>query len=453
MESISCRSIRFGSYKVFPLDNKRYLTVYLSPDSIMFCAPNVSGYFPLHEIVIKCNDMEKMIWCLKEKAVLFILPKAAFAVEVRDSLGIDKTCFFSFDPFKKDLRSLFITFNISFLTQEQINFIRDHYLPIETCCEINEQGCKQFMLMTAPVLTSQFVRICLSDDDPSTVWEEGTDVGLSASAKEVKVVSYRSKSRSGELPLTNIDIMCLNNGNWLNDNVINFYLEYMYSNDLTESEREKTHLFNSFFFSCLTRKRQGDTPTTKEGRHALVKTWTRKVDLFSKDYIVIPIHSHHHWYLVIACFPSNVTEGDSQSSESMVENSASGSNFDGSQRQMPCICIFNSVYNRAQAERTGEIVRDYLEVEYLIKKKVNKSFKSMKIFAMCCPQQPNSYDCGVYVFKNFQCFFKHPAIKLDDPMPNLEHWYHPACIFKKRQEIFRIIFDSKQQYKATPTIF
>ncbi|GFR01106.1 hypothetical protein TNCT_391541 [Trichonephila clavata] len=431
-----------------------------------------------------------MIWCLKGKAVLFIHPNDAFAVQVGNALGIDRTCLFTFNPYDTDLRSLFITFNIAFLTQEQINFIRDYYLPIEACCEVNQQGCKQFMLMTAPVLTSNFVRICLSDDDPSIVLEEGTDVGVSTSplaAKEITVVSYRSKSRSGVLPLTNIDIMCLNNGNWLNDNMVNFYLEYMYSEDLTKSEREKTHLFNSFFFTSLTREVQGGTTSMKERQHDLDKTWARNVDLFSKDYIVIPVNVRCHWYLVIVCFPSNVTdfsnivkesemnsenmaneidknetmkmqmaykEGGRQSSESMVENSASDSNSDGSERQgIPCICVFDSVYSRIRAEKTGVVVRDYLEVDYKRKKGVEKSFKSMKIFAMRCPQQPNSYDGGIYLLKNFQCFFKNPAFKLGNPMPNLEDWYHPACIFKKRQEIFRIIFDFKQQYRDTPTIF
>ncbi|GFQ68784.1 hypothetical protein TNCT_552441 [Trichonephila clavata] len=104
----------------------------------------------------------------------------------------------------------------------------------------------------------------------------------------------------------------------------------------------------------------------EERRQDLVKRWTRKVDLFSKDYIVIPVNVCCHWYLVMVCFPSNVTnfsnivkepemnsenmaneqdknekikmqmaykEGGSQSSESMVTNAASDSNSNRSQRQ------------------------------------------------------------------------------------------------------------------------
>lgn len=32
-----------------------------------------------------------------------------------------------------------------------------------------------------------------------------------------------------------------------------------------------------------------------------VKTWTSKVDLFSKDYIIVPINEYSHWYVAIIC--------------------------------------------------------------------------------------------------------------------------------------------------------
>ncbi|GFX61967.1 hypothetical protein TNCV_3777771 [Trichonephila clavipes] len=197
VEPLSCRSVRIGSYKVFPPNEKENVTVYMTPDSIKFYAPN--------------SDL----WCWKGKAVLFIYPEPAFAEEVRNLLSIDGTCLYTFDPLHKDLRSIFITFIISSLTQEQINFMHNHYLPIEKSRESTEQGCKRFMLMTAPVLSANFIRLCLSVLDPSIVFDEGTEVGVSVSpsaVKEVTVVSYRSKSRAGVLPITSVDIMRLSNG-------------------------------------------------------------------------------------------------------------------------------------------------------------------------------------------------------------------------------------------------
>ncbi|GFU35037.1 hypothetical protein TNCV_246721 [Trichonephila clavipes] len=214
VEPLSCRSVRIGSYKVFPPNEKENVTVYMTPDSIKFYAPNVRKYLQLHEIIIKCEDMFRVVWYWEGKAVLFIYPKPAFAEEVCNLLSIDGTCLYSFHPFLKDLRSMFITFIISSLTQEQINFIHNHYLPIEKSRESTERGCKRLMLMTVPVLSANFIILCLSLLNPSIVFDEGTEVGVSPSAvKEVTVVSYRSKSRAGVLPITNVDIMRLSNVN------------------------------------------------------------------------------------------------------------------------------------------------------------------------------------------------------------------------------------------------
>ena len=38
-------------------------------------------------------------------------------------------------------------------------------------------------------------------------------------------------------------------------------------------------------------------------RHIRVKGWTKNVELFSKDMIIIPICEHSHWYLVIVIKP------------------------------------------------------------------------------------------------------------------------------------------------------
>lgn len=43
------------------------------------------------------------------------------------------------------------------------------------------------------------------------------------------------------------------------------------------------------------------TPAQK--RHARVKNWTKNVNLFEKDFIIVPINENCHWFLAIICFP------------------------------------------------------------------------------------------------------------------------------------------------------
>ena len=38
-------------------------------------------------------------------------------------------------------------------------------------------------------------------------------------------------------------------------------------------------------------------------RHSRVKSWTKNVDIFSKDFVVFPINEKAHWFLVGICFP------------------------------------------------------------------------------------------------------------------------------------------------------
>lgn len=46
------------------------------------------------------------------------------------------------------------------------------------------------------------------------------------------------------------------------------------------------------------------------GPHACVtpqvKKWTKGVDIFSKDFLFMPVNSHLHWSLTIICFPGHV---------------------------------------------------------------------------------------------------------------------------------------------------
>ena len=40
-----------------------------------------------------------------------------------------------------------------------------------------------------------------------------------------------------------------------------------------------------------------------------MKRWTRRVNIFEKDFVVVPINENYHWYLCIICYPGKVGEG------------------------------------------------------------------------------------------------------------------------------------------------
>lgn len=72
--------------------------------------------------------------------------------------------------------------------------------------------------------------------------------------------------------------------------IINFYM-----NLLMERSKEKglptVHAFNTFFFTKL-----------KTAGYQAVKRWTKKVDIFSVDLLLVPIHLGVHWCLAVSAF-------------------------------------------------------------------------------------------------------------------------------------------------------
>lgn len=117
----------------------------------------------------------------------------------------------------------------------------------------------------------------------------------------------------GGISINTEDYMCLGADQYLNDVIIDFYLKYVQKEFLTEGQQAKTHVFSTFFYKRLTtmnskmRSATHDKDvklTAAQKRHERVKNWTKNVNLFDKDFIVIPINEQSHWFLAIICFPA-----------------------------------------------------------------------------------------------------------------------------------------------------
>ena len=109
------------------------------------------------------------------------------------------------------------------------------------------------------------------------LWVETTDPG---NPIDILVEGLQQK-------VTRADINKLDGLNWLGDVVINFYM-----NLLAERAKEKgmpqIYAFHSFFMTKL----------LKTG-HTGVKRWTKNIDIFSMDLILVPVHLGIHWCIAI----------------------------------------------------------------------------------------------------------------------------------------------------------
>ncbi|KAF2742074.1 cysteine proteinase [Sporormia fimetaria CBS 119925] len=109
-----------------------------------------------------------------------------------------------------------------------------------------------------------------------------------------KPVQYGSGRRRA---LVNFDdLKRLNEDECLNDAIVDFYMIYLAQQ--STSQAEKVYCFNTHFFTTLTQPVAGRKGLINYSR---VARWTAKEDLFSYDYIVVPICESMHWYLAIIC--------------------------------------------------------------------------------------------------------------------------------------------------------
>ncbi|KAF9356530.1 hypothetical protein BGX34_009883 [Mortierella sp. NVP85] len=97
---------------------------------------------------------------------------------------------------------------------------------------------------------------------------------------------FKGNARSKSISIRVEDMSRLKEGEFLNDTLIEFGLKHVHANlESRDSElAENTYIFNSFFYERLV------SGSGKGIAYDAVKSWTNKIDLFSKKFIIIPIH-------------------------------------------------------------------------------------------------------------------------------------------------------------------
>ncbi|XP_046311236.1 sentrin-specific protease 7 isoform X2 [Marmota monax] len=307
--------------------------------------------------------------------------------------------------------------------------------------------------------------------NPDEEWREVRHTG-----PVQKLIVYPPPPTKGGLGVTNEDLECLEEGEFLNDVIIDFYLKYLILEKASDELVERSHIFSSFFYKCLTRKENNlteDNPdlSMAQRRHKRVRTWTRHINIFNKDYIFVPVNESSHWYLAVICFPwleeavyedfPQTVPQQSQTHQSQLDNktiendlhatSTLSLNAEDSQStemsmsvpkkmcKRPCILILDSL-KAASIQNTVQNLREYLEVEWEVKRKTHREFSKTSMVDLCpkVPKQDNSSDCGVYLLQYVESFFKDPIVNFELPI-HLEKWFPRHVIKTKREDIRELI--------------
>ena len=167
--------------------------------------------------------------------------------------------------------------------------------------------------------------------------------------------------KSHNINIETKDLHRLTGENWLNDKIIELYLKMISDRSSTDVYRReklpKVYAMSSYFFENLMNR--GTTAVEK---------WTKDVDIFEFDLILVPIHLSDHWCLAVVDFRS------------------------------PGVFYYDSLGGRNMPALS--LILGYLKVEYKRKGKAELDIeKFAKEIVQDCPKQENGGDCGVFVCK------------------------------------------------------
>ncbi|XP_042313708.1 sentrin-specific protease 7 isoform X3 [Sceloporus undulatus] len=296
------------------------------------------------------------------------------------------------------------------------------------------------------------------------------------------LIVYPPPPAKGGLGVTREDLECLEYGEFLNDVIIDFYLKYLLLEKAPKELADRSHIFSSFFYKCLTRteKNSEENPSLSiaQRRHRRVKRWTRYVNIFNKDYIFVPVNEESHWYIAIICFPwleeviyedspdqcllqSNFHRIPHQTEIKNIQPATVSPGLDSSMSKSfssnskikkvckrPCILILDSL-KASSSRNTVQVLREYLEAEWEANCKTCREFSKSVMVDFCprVPKQDNNSDCGVYLLQYVETFFQSPIVNFEFPM-HLERWFPRQVVRSKREEIRDLILQLHLQQQS-----
>ena len=180
------------------------------------------------------------------------------------------------------------------------------------------------------------------------------------------------------------------------------------------------------------------------------------MDVFAKDFVLIPVNKDLHWTLAILCHPG-MAPNALRDAEAPIELGGDGDDDAPTaapvSKPSPCILHLNSL---GSSHATVEpVLRAWLACEWAARKE-RPLAEGVKLFgaggAVKCirckvPQQPNTYDCGLFVAEYAHRFClaapqPHLSVETRHGWPYMftRAWFKPEVAgTRKREAIHRSI--------------
>ncbi|KAL0222525.1 hypothetical protein RCL1_002379 [Eukaryota sp. TZLM3-RCL] len=191
--------------------------------------------------------------------------------------------------------------------------------------------------------------------------------------------NYRNSDRSRPIItgptgcLSLADIYCLQPEVWFNDSLMDFCLKEVLLK-LNAEQTSVVHLFSVFFYTQL-----------RENGYSSVKGWLKKINIFEKELVFIPIHEDNHW-LLIALVNFHKLNPDFNESEYQPVLPITQA------ITKPMIIALNSLsYNTNAPTTINRFVTSHFSDKF------GENCERITKIQPQVPQQSNDYDCGIFV--------------------------------------------------------
>jgi Ulp1 family protease len=258
-----------------------------------------------------------------------------------------------------------------------------------------------------------------------------------------------------KITITNGDVRRLDPPEYLNDNIIDFKIKHMLFDGNYKGKRNLVHCYQSFFYERFTSAQANINRGYKK-----VETWTKNVNIFALDMLIVPVNQYAHWSVLFVLRPDLLVKKNSikESSEIGDEQSASES------EQLPCIVCLDSL-SMHNTKTIIKNIKSYLNEEYLFKKcggesdrksdqflSFKKSVENLNAISMKdIPTQDNNYDCGMYIIKYVESMLDRWPSPTENTIKSKFRSifsFTPEDINTERDEIRELIRSLKPNYES-----
>ncbi|XP_015586245.1 uncharacterized protein LOC107263491 isoform X2 [Cephus cinctus] len=299
--SILCRTVRIGSYKYIPRER-----VVISQNGIRLGVPLLEDDTNFVTLDVKFKSIVKvLIHFGKIMPVLFFYTTPGTGAMIRELLGMQDPKGPYYDPAGKDNTHKRITLLPEEMTEESKLCLKTLFPLTKKLEELNPKEANEILIRSSPQCQTHSETLLKRQSQGSS------SNSSNVNGKIQTIMVYPPPPAKGGIAINTEDYACLGEDQFLNDVIIDFYLKYLTLEVLSETDQSRTHVFSSYFYKRLTsphaQAAENTAPLSAAAkRHARVQKWTKNVNIFEKDFIVIPINEHAHWFLAIICFPGLV---------------------------------------------------------------------------------------------------------------------------------------------------